>query len=258
MIAADKFMVAPIVERKDHTGTLWSIRLRPPMEFAFKAGQYVAFGLENENKVLERAFSIVSSPDEAELEFFIESVPEGALSPQLHRLKVGDCVVMRKKAKGVFNLDGKSGHTQHLLVCTVTGVAPYVSMVRMLAREITEGRLENLPRVVILQGAARSDEFAYADELRSAAERWPWLTYIPTISRPWEDQAWAGERGRVDDLIRKYVDSLGLGPEDTTAYLCGNPGMIVNARGILRRRGFDAASIREETYWAPGEGQVEY
>ena len=62
----------------------------------------------------------------------------------------------------------------------------------------------------------------------------------------------------MDDLVRKYADTLELTPETTTAYLCGNPGMIVNARDILRRRGFEQASIKEETYWAPGEGEVEY
>ena len=58
--------------------------------------------------------------------------------------------------------------------------------------------------------------------------------------------------------MRKYADSLGLTPKDTTIYLCGNPGMIVNAREIMRRCGFEHESIKEETYWAPGEGEVEY
>jgi hypothetical protein len=34
--------------------------------------------------------------------------------------------------------------------------------------------------------------------------------------------------------------------------------MIVNARGILKRSGFGDKAIKEETYWAPGEGEVEY
>jgi ferredoxin-NADP reductase len=62
----------------------------------------------------------------------------------------------------------------------------------------------------------------------------------------------------VDDLVRKYADSLQLTHTDTTVYLCGNPGMIVNVRDIMRRCGFEHASIKEETYWAPGEGEVEY
>jgi ferredoxin/flavodoxin---NADP+ reductase len=255
---SDKYMMAPITRRQDYSPTLWSVWMKPPEALAFRAGQYVAFGVDNAGKVLERAFSIASSPYEPELEFFIEKVQEGALSPHLHRLQVGDRVFMRKKAKGVFNVDVKSGHSQHFLISTVTGIAPYVSMVRTLLRDLKEGRLAQPFRLVVLQGVSRSDEFGYDRELQEVAKEQSWLTYIPTISRPWEDPEWHGERGRVDDLVRKYADNLGLTPETTTAYLCGNPGMIVNARDILRRRGFEQTSIKEETYWAPGEGEVEY
>jgi len=255
---SEKYMLAPITRRQDYSPTLWSVWMKPPEPLAFKAGQYVAFGVANHDKVLERAFSIVSSPYEPELEFFIERVPEGALSPQLYQLQVGDRVFMRKKAKGIFNIDVKSGHNQHFLISTVTGIAPYISMVRTLARDLKEGRLAQPFRLVVLQGVSKSDEFGYDRELYAAAKEHSWLSYIPTISRPWEDPQWAGERGRVDDLVRKYADNLGLTPETTTAYLCGNPGMIVNARDMLRRRGFEQASIKEETYWAPGEGEVEY
>jgi len=255
---SDKYMMAPITRRQDYSSTLWSVWMKPPEPLAFKAGQYVAFGVDNHEKVLERAFSIVSSPYEPELEFFIERVPEGALSPKLYELQVGDAVFMRKKAKGIFNVDVKSGHTQHFLISTVTGIAPYVSMVRTLAKDLKEGRLAQPFRLVVLQGVSRSDEFGYDKEMQAVAREHPWLSYIPTISRPWEDPEWRGERGRVDDLVRKYADNLGLTPETTTVYLCGNPGMIVNARDMLRRCGFEQTSIKEETYWAPGEGEVEY
>jgi ferredoxin--NADP+ reductase len=259
-LAADpeKYMTAPIIRRQDYSPTLWSVWMKPPEPLAFKAGQYVAFGVDNHDKVLERAFSIVSSPYEPELEFFIEKVPEGALSPKLYELQAGDSVFMRKKAKGIFNVDVKSGHRQHFLVSTVTGIAPYISMVRTLALDLKEGRLAQPFRLVILQGVSKSNEFGYDKELFKAAGEYPWLEYIPTISRHWEDPEWTGERGRVDDLVRKYADSLDLKPKDTTVYLCGNPGMIVNVRDIMRRCGFEHASIKEETYWAPGEGEVEY
>ena len=29
----------------------------------------------------------------------------------------------------------------------------------------------------------------------------PWFKFVTTISRPWEDAAWKGETGRVDDLV---------------------------------------------------------
>src|SRR5438034_9092431 len=102
-------MKAPIIRRQDYSPTLWSVWMKPPETLAFKAGQYVAFGVENHDKVLERAFSIVSSPFEPELEFFIERVPAGALSPKLYDLHTGDAVFMPKKANGVVNIDFQSG-----------------------------------------------------------------------------------------------------------------------------------------------------
>src|SRR5947207_10366650 len=189
-------MVVPITRREDYSPTLWSVWMKPPEPLAFKAGQYVAFGVDNHDKVLERAFSIVSSPYEPELEFFIERVPEGALSPQLYDLKIGDCVFMRKKAKGIFNVDIKSGHSQHFLVSTVTGIAPYISMVRTLALDLKEGRLAQPFRFVVLQGVPKSNEFGYDKELIEAAAQYPWVTYIPPFSRRCEDPVAPGGRGR--------------------------------------------------------------
>jgi ferredoxin--NADP+ reductase len=157
---------------------------------------------------------------------------------------------MRRQAKGLFTLDGKSGHRQHFLVCTVTGVAPYVSMVRTLAREARAGQSPD-SHFVVLQAASRSWEFAYRDELEALTREFNWLKYIPTISRPWEDPNWKGEVGRIEDVLRKHLDALALEPSQTTVYLCGHPRMIENAKGILQRRGFSKEFIREEIYWVP-------
>ena len=49
----------------------------------------------------------VSSPNEPELEFFVELVPEGALTPLLYRLNVGDTLSLRKAPKGRFLINGE-------------------------------------------------------------------------------------------------------------------------------------------------------
>jgi ferredoxin--NADP+ reductase len=105
----------------------------------------------------------------------------------------------------------------------------------------------------LLNGASRSWEFGYYDELSKVAGEVPWFTYVATVSRPWEDAGWKGERGRVDDLIRKYTDLWGLSAETTTAYLCGHPHMIENGKGILQRVGFNKENLKEEIYWIPAK-----
>jgi ferredoxin/flavodoxin---NADP+ reductase len=247
---SDKHQTVEVVSRKDYAEDLWSIRIQPQEKLSFKPGQYATLGVEENGKLIERAYSIVSSPMEEEIEFFFELVPDGELTPHLYDAKAGNKLLMRKQAKGLFTLDEKSGHKQHYMVATVTGVAPFVSMARTLARQANLGNQPDL-RLVVLQSASRSWEFAYSQELQSLAEKHDWLEYIPSVSRPWEDAHWKGEVGRAEDVVRKYLDNLNLDPSATTAYLCGHPQMIENATGILSRRGFSPESIREEVYWVP-------
>ncbi|MGA2984862.1 MAG: ferredoxin--NADP reductase [Terriglobia bacterium] len=248
--SAERFQKARIIFRKDHTEDLWSIRVRPEQPITFKPGQYATLGIEEEGKVVERSYSICSSPHEAEIEFFFELVMRGRVTPPLYHRQVGDILLMRRHAKGTFTFDGKSGHQQHFLACTVTGVAPYVSMSRTLAREARQGR-DHHAQLVVLQAASRSWEFAYRDELEALAQEFPWFRYIPVVSRPWEDLEWKGEVGRVEDVLRKYLDEFKFQSPQTTVYLCGHPQMIENGRGILRRRGFPKECIRGEVYWEP-------
>lgn len=200
--------------------------------------------------MVERAYSICSSPFEDEIEFFFELVREGQLTPPLYHLKTGDSVLLRRQAKGLFTMDRNPGHHLHFLVCTVTGVAPYVSMVRTLARAEETGERPAV-QLILLQAASRSREFAYDRELEALAARRTWLRYIPTVSRVWEDPSWQGEVGRAEDVLRKYLDSCELNPSNTAVYLCGHPQMIENSKGILVRRGFAKESIRQEVYWVP-------
>ena len=55
---------------------------------------------------------------------------------------------MRKVPKGKFSLDTQNGRTNHLLISTVTGVAPFVSYVRTLSKEWKEGRFDGTPQAL--------------------------------------------------------------------------------------------------------------
>jgi ferredoxin--NADP+ reductase len=249
-----KFQKIEIVERNDCAPDLWTMRLRPEETLSFQPGQYATLGLLDGSHMIERPYSIVSSPRERDVEFFFELVRKGGLTPALHKMRVGDTLWMRRQAKGRFTFDTQSGRPQHFFVATVTGIAPFMSMVRTLAQEVRDGRRLDY-RLVVLHGASRSWEFAYREELQRLAREANWFCYIPTISRPREDPAWKGEVGRIEDVVRKYVDSLGLEPSATTAYLCGHPQMITNTKAILERRGFLKGSIRQEVYWVPKKNE---
>jgi ferredoxin--NADP+ reductase len=249
----DKFYHAHITKRVDFSPELWMVRIRSGGEFNFVPGQYATLGVEAAGgKRIERPYSIASAPYEDEIEFFFELVPEGALTPLLYKLQPGDSLLMRKSPKGRFGLETQNGRNHHLLVSTVTGVAPFVSYVRALYRDWKSGKFDGGHKLYLLNGASRPWEFGYKDELMRFAQEVPWLRYVPTVSRPWDHQDWSGEVGRADDVLRKYADQWGLDAGNTHAYLCGHPEMIEHSKAILKRRGFtDKGAIKEEIYWIP-------
>ena len=69
-----------VTSRYDVTPELWVVRIRPEKEIQFVPGQYVTIGLAGERKVIERPYSLISSPCDPELEFFVELVHGGRVS----------------------------------------------------------------------------------------------------------------------------------------------------------------------------------
>ena len=169
----EKFYRARITQRADYSADLWMIRIQPAGEFKFAPGQYATLGVQDPEKRHERAYSIVSSPYESEIEFFFELVPQGELTPLIYKLQVGDEIQMRKVPKGRFTLQTSSGRTNHLLVCTVTGIAPFVSYIRTLHKHWKEGKFTGEHKLFLLNGASRSWEFGYRDELQKIAHDVP-------------------------------------------------------------------------------------
>ena len=214
-----------------------------PKGFTFKAGQYCTIGRNG----IERAYSIVSAPHEQDLELFVELVPppEGALTPKLWELEAGDSVTIRPRAKGLFTMD--PDYSNQLLVSTVTGVVPYISFIRDYLHNSRAGH-----RFYVLQGASYYDEFTYDRELREPSRQHAELvTYVPTVSRPSEErnQGWAGEAGRVNLVVERYIGEFGLSPEDTLIYACGHPGMIEDVKERMGPKGFQ---VKEERFWKEG------
>jgi ferredoxin/flavodoxin---NADP+ reductase len=250
---SEKFAPGTVVERRDLAHDLWVIKVRCEAELPFRPGQYATIGVPVDGKLIERPYSIVSSPEEPALELFIELVPEGELTPHLHPLDVGAPLVLRRKTKGLFLRGAPVEAEDHLFVATVTGIAPFTSLLRLLARRWRDGEWTTERRIVLLVGASRSFEFGYLEEMRALEAEVPWFDFIPTVSRPWEDPEWTGETGRVEDVLRKHADRLGIAPGSAGVYLCGHPEMIRNARGIMLRAGLDDKAIREEQYWPEGK-----
>lgn len=243
-----RLLRAGVVERSDPAPGLLVLRVDPEAPLAFAPGQYVSLGLEVDERLLLRPYSIVSAPHEPRLEFFLEHVPEGALTPRLFELRAGDEVWMFHRPAGRLLLD-RGAATHHFMAATSTGVAPFVSMIRALDDEAARGGEPGV-HLLLLHGASHAHDLGpYARELADIGRNRDWLTYLPTVSRPAENTGWGGERGRVEDVLRKHLDRLAPDVETLVCYLCGHPGMIDAARDVLLRAGVGPGAVREEKYF---------
>ena len=239
-IARPRLATTSITEREDITHDLWKVWIEKPEGFNFKPGQYCTIGSEG----IERAYSIASAPYEEELELFVELVPppDGNLTPLLYDLGEGASLTIRPRAKGIFVFD--PALSNQLFVATVTGVVPYVSIIRQYLHEGRSGH-----RFHVLMGASYANEFAYDTELKRLADEHPDLvTFVPTVSRPDEEPnaGWTGEKGRVNSIVEAYAEKAGLLPDDTIVYACGHPGMIEDVKERMIPKGYD---VREERFW---------
>ncbi len=252
---ASQYSQLTLLERIDFSEDLALFRLRADEPVDFTPGQYATLGLKENgsDRPLLRPYSVASAPGNTELEFFIERVDEGALTPKLWDLNQGAELWMRDKIVGRFTLD--PDRTYHLMAATVTGVGPYVSIIRNQLRALRNGTQDAPQPMLVLHGASRSWELGtYLDELTTLAAEVDWFEYVPTVSRPWEDPDWEGECGRVEDVLRKHLDESPFSPSETAAYTCGHPQMIEKAQGILERAGFEDDALHEEKYFVERNG----
>jgi len=149
--AGQKFISATLEERKEIADGLGALVFEPSVPLHWQPGQYATLGIQSGGQLIERPYSICSSPHEGFIELFLELVSHGAFTPPMWKLRVGDQATI--------------------------------------------------------------------------------------------------EVGRAEDVLRKYLDTMAMTPDEITAYLCGRPGMIEAGRGILQRVGIPMDHVREEQYF---------
>jgi ferredoxin--NADP+ reductase len=87
------------------TDTLFSFACKRDPSFCFNSGQFAMVGLDINDQPLTRAYGIASPNSEQGLEFLSVKVPDGPLTSRLHRLQVGEPVLVSHQPSGTLVLD---------------------------------------------------------------------------------------------------------------------------------------------------------
>ncbi len=208
---------------------------RPP-DFVFENGQFVTLGLRREGKLVPRAYSIVSDPREADLEFLSIHVPDGALTSQLAELGVGDHVWINSKVTGSLTLDHVQPGRNLYLLATGTGLAPFISLIR------GEKVYERFERVILVHSVRTAAELSYREEIEArVGER---LRYVPTVTRePHANNQRGADLFRGGELFR-MLDLPAADPEHDRVMLCGNPQMNREMTDYLKANGWTMTNYK--------------
>ncbi len=255
---------ATLVTRHDLNEDLAVVRVVPDNGRipAFRPGQYTLVGLLQEDekrngrgpRLLRRAYSIASSPDDGEaLEFYLVRVRDGRLTPGLWTVPEGGRLWVDAKAHGHFILEEVPGDRDLVLVATGTGLAPYVSLLRA---QRGRGRWH---RLILVHGVRRQGDLGYRQEIEAACRQDPSILYLPICSREPDDSSWQGPRGRVQDVIAPdmftRLTGQPLTPDQCYVFLCGHPDMIrvtseeLASRGFVEKSHDTIGSMHFEKYW---------
>ena len=243
----------------------------------YHAGQFLTLGLfiPNENKIVRRAYSIASHPENKEyFEFVIRWVRQplpGRLTTQVFKLKEGDEILWLKPMGKALTInqelpDGSKDNRRIVCIGGGTGIAPFVSFAQHL-HDVGDKR-----EIVVLHGASYVDELSYKElftklEMESVSrgkDQWN-FKYRAAISRPqdWLNRSWAGQTGRVETFLRPRDNGLSaleelvgekITPENTMFYICGWQGTINGVMDFLSPKGF----VTERDKREDGSFEVKY
>lgn len=208
-------------------------------DFAYRPGQYMIFSVPNLPHAIRRSYSIATPPsDVRHFEVCVRAVAGGAGSNFIHRMRPGQ----KFRVEGPFGdfvLDENSGR-DILMVATGTGMAPIKSMLMHLLEQ------RSPRRVRLFFGLRHESDLFYTDLLRGLKAHYPGFEYRIILSRA-DPETWSGPRGRVTDLIDRYLTAADAAT--TEAYLCGGRPMIDSATQRLRALGFPDDAIKYERFF---------
>jgi ferredoxin-NADP reductase len=201
-------------------------------QFTFVPGQFLSLSAEINDKLITRAYSISSVPDRNRVEFCLNLVRDGLMSPLLFAMQPGDEI----EAKGPYGgfIFRQPGDT--ICVATGTGIAPFRGMLRERAPR------DAAHQYTLVFGARHEHGLLYRDELEQLAADYPNFRLIETLTRPPEH--WVGLTGRVQPHVLEVIGDR----RDVSVYICGLKEMVDDLRNRLKELGFDRKRIVFEKY----------
>lgn len=201
----------------------------PEEGIKFRPGQYIQLEVPKYGNVKDtefRAYSISSdSRHQNTLELVITKIPDGAVTTYVHEyLHKNDDLTLYGPYGDFYLRESDRGI---IMIATGSGLAPMISILHQIENDKIKRN------TALFFGAKTRNDLYYNDKLREFEKNIDAFKFYPVLSRSEDDAEWLGERGRVTDLIEKFIPDN----DPVDVYLCGSPQMIESCMELLATKG---------------------
>ena len=196
----------------------------------FLPGQYVNIGVPGSGQ--HRSYSFSSLPGAGRMGFLVKQVPGGLMSSWLQAAQAGQALEMTGPL-GSFYL--RAVTRPLLLLAGGTGLAPFLSMLEVLARQGTG------QPVHLIYGVTRDQDLVLVDRLVDYSGRIAGFTFSTCVA----DAATAHER---QGYVTQHMPAAVLHGGDVDVYLCGPPPMVDAVQQHFRSAGITPANFHYEKF----------
>lgn len=235
----DDVLVCTHVIVQTHDVKTFLFRSQQPQTFAYLPGQFLTFDFEIDGEVVNRCYSLSSTPTRPHLiSITVKRVPGGPVSNWLH-----DCLKpgMQVRAVGPMGKFSSVNYPadKYLFISGGSGVAPLMSMARAYDDL-------SIPRdIIFAQFARTSRDFSFPHELALMGENMPNFRFVPVCEADAPNERWSGFSGRISLAMLQLFAPDCLRRE---FMVCGPAPFMAAVRAMLENAGFDMAHYHEESF----------
>jgi len=212
----------------------------------FEAGQHYDIRLTAPNGYqAERSYSIANAPEqEGFIEYGVQILEDGEVSPYLWNLKEGRQVEMRGPIGGHF-IWNVSMPGPLVLIGGGSGMVPLISMLRHHINNLDTEKNTNR-EIIFLISARTIDRVLYKDELEEIKKKDPSIKIFTTITdNPPAD--WKGYTRRIDkEILQETIGHLHA--QMPMVYICGPTKFVEATAKNMIDIGFNPHEIKTERF----------
>ncbi|MFP2998004.1 ferredoxin--NADP reductase [Candidatus Hodgkinia cicadicola] len=241
---SNDYSLVRVLEITHYSNRLFSFKTLRPSKFKYNAGEFVMIGLIINGEFVFRAYSICTPSWSNELEFYSIKVLNGPFTTYLQKITTKSSIILKMKSTGTLIIKGLKPGKRLFLLCTGTGVAPFISVI------FEPATYENFNEIVIVHTCRYVNELKYLNNKLKQLSRTISLKSIiknkvkfyTSVTR--ENYPYIG---RITTLIKTGIlisdlKTTNLNREDRFM-ICGSQNMITDIMNLLKTLGYKEGSI---------------